>query len=79
MATGMNRQGGFSMDEVVKMVSKKAGISEAQARQAVEAVMDFLQKQLPQPIAAQVEAALKGTGGGLGDIASGLGGMLGKK
>ncbi|MFN2289768.1 MAG: hypothetical protein ACK2UC_01135 [Anaerolineae bacterium] len=67
------------MDELVKLVSKKVGIPEAQARQAVEVVVDFLKKQLPQPIAAQVEAAAKGDVGDLGDLAGSLGGMLGKK
>jgi hypothetical protein len=67
------------MDELVKLVSKKVGISEAQARQAVEIVVEFLKKELPQPIAAQVEAAAKGDVSGLGDLASDLGGLLGKK
>jgi uncharacterized protein (DUF2267 family) len=67
------------MDELVKLVSQKAGIGEEQARQAVETVLDFLKKELPQPIAAQVDAALKGDLGNLGDIAGSLGGMFGKK
>ncbi|MCL7455550.1 MAG: hypothetical protein M8467_21150 [Anaerolineae bacterium] len=67
------------MDELIKLVSKKAGITEAQARQAVETVLGFLKDKLPEPIAAQIEAALKGGKGGLGDLAGGLGGLLGKK
>jgi nucleoid DNA-binding protein len=35
------------MDELVKLVSKKTGIPEAQAKIAVETVMDFLKKKLP--------------------------------
>lgn len=67
------------MDELVKLVSQKTGISEAQARQAVETVIDYLKEKLPQPIAAQVEGLLEGGKGGLGDLAGGLGGLLGKK
>ncbi|MEJ2208978.1 MAG: hypothetical protein P8129_08085 [Anaerolineae bacterium] len=67
------------MDELIKLVSQKVGIPEAQARQAVEVVAGYLKKNLPQPIAAQVDAALKGDAGDLGDIAGGLGGLFGKK
>ncbi|MFN2227210.1 MAG: hypothetical protein ACK2UY_12900 [Anaerolineae bacterium] len=67
------------MDELVKLVSQKVGISEAQAKQAVEAVAGYLKENLPQPIATQVDAALKGDLGGLGDIAGSLGGLFGKK
>jgi uncharacterized protein (DUF2267 family) len=67
------------MDELVKMVSKKVGISEAQAKQAVEVVLGFLKDKLPAPVAGQVEAALTGDLSGLEDLAGGLGGLFGKK
>jgi uncharacterized protein (DUF2267 family) len=67
------------MDELVKLVSEKVGISEQQAREAVEMVVETLKKQLPAPLAGQIEAALEGDLGGLSDIAGGLGGMFGKK
>jgi uncharacterized protein (DUF2267 family) len=67
------------MDELIKLVSRKVGISEAQAKEAVEVVAGYLKKNLPQPIAAQVDAALKGDVGDLGDIAGSLGGLFGKK
>jgi len=67
------------MDELVKLVSQKVGISEEQAQQAVTVVIGFLKDNLPAPIAAQVEAALKGDLSGLGDLASGLGELFGKK
>jgi uncharacterized protein (DUF2267 family) len=67
------------MDELVKLVSQKAGIPEAQARQAVETVLGFLKEKLPAPVAGQLDAALKGDMSGLGDMAGGLGGFLGKK
>jgi uncharacterized protein (DUF2267 family) len=67
------------MDELIKSVAKKAGISEEQAKKAVEAVLAFLKDKLPAPVAGQVEAVLKGDVSGLGDLAGGLGGMFGKK
>jgi len=65
------------MDELVKMVAKKVGISEAQAKQAVEAVLEFLKDKLPAPIAGQLDAVIKGDASGLKDLAGGLGNLLG--
>ena len=65
------------MDELVKMVADKVGISEAQAKQAVEMVMSFLKDKLPEPIAGQLDAALEGDVSGLGDLAGGLGKLFG--
>jgi len=42
------------MDDLIKLVSEKAGISAAQAKQAVESVMAFLKDKLPGPIGEQV-------------------------
>jgi uncharacterized protein (DUF2267 family) len=67
------------MDELVKLVADKVGISEAQAQQAVETVLAFLKDKLPEPIAGQVEAALEGDLSGLDDLVGGLGGLFGKK
>lgn len=67
------------MDELVKTVSSKVGISEAQAKQAVDIVLGFLQDKLPAPVAGQLDAALQGDMGGLDDLVDGLGGMFGKK
>lgn len=60
------------MDELVKLVAEKAGISESQARTAVETVMGFLKEKLPEPLDSQVETVLEG-----GDVSSGLGGLAG--
>jgi uncharacterized protein (DUF2267 family) len=68
-----------TMDELIKLVSSKTGISEAQAKQAVEMVVSFLKDKLPDPIANQLDAVLKGDTSGLGDLAGGLGGLFGKK
>jgi uncharacterized protein (DUF2267 family) len=68
------------MDELVKMVSERAGISEDQAQQAVETVMGFLQEKLPKPIASQVESLLSdGEMPDVGDLGKTLGGILGKR
>ena len=40
------------MDELVKLVTEKAGISESQAKKAVATVIDFLNDRLPAPIGA---------------------------
>jgi nucleoid DNA-binding protein len=48
------------MDELVKLVAQKAGISEVQARAAVETMVAFIKQRLPDPFGAQVDALLKG-------------------
>ena len=67
------------MDELVKLVADKVGISEAQAQQAVEIVLDYLKDKLPEPVAGQIDAALEGDLSGLADMAGSLGGLFGKK
>lgn len=64
------------MDELVKMVSEKTGLPEAQAQQAAEAVLDFLKDKLPAPVAGQIDNVLEG-GGASGMLKKGLGGLLG--
>jgi uncharacterized protein (DUF2267 family) len=65
------------MDELIKLVSSKAGISEEQAKQAVTSVLDFLKQRLPAPLASQIDGVL--SGGSLPDLSKGLGGLLGGK
>lgn len=74
------------MEEIVKLVSQKTGLPEAQAKLAVDTVLGFLKTKLPQPLAGQLDGLLAGggtPGGGtpdLGNLASSaLGGMFGKK
>lgn len=68
------------MDELIKQVSAKTGISEDQARTAVNTVLGFLKTKLPAPIAGQIDNVIGGgegtAGGGLGDIAAKAGGIL---
>ena len=71
-----------NMDELIKQVSDKIGVSPDQAKGAIEMVFGFLKDKLPEPIAAQVESALKGGDGGgldIGDVTGALGGMFGGK
>ena len=69
------------MEDLIKQVSAKAGISEDQARSAVTTVLDFVKTRLPEPIAGQLDNVMSGEGGGIsgtvGDLASKVGGLLG--
>ena len=65
------------MEELVRTVSAKAGISEDQARQAVQTVVGFLKDRLPGPIGSQLDSVVGGGGEGGGGGLSGLGGKLG--
>ena len=62
------------MDELVKLVQQKTGISEEQARTAVTTVLSFLKERLPAPIAGQVDNALNNPG-----VAGAIGGLFGGK
>jgi uncharacterized protein (DUF2267 family) len=64
------------MDELIKLVAGKTGISPEQAKVAVTTVLGFLKDRLPAPLAGQVESVLAGKGP---DLAQGLGGLLGMK
>ena len=69
------------MDELIKRITEKTGISEDQARSAITTVAGFLKERLPGPIAGQVDNVLSGAGGGitdtLGDAASKVGNIFG--
>ena len=74
------------MDDLIKQVVERTGISEAQARTAVETVVGFLKNKLPGPIAGQLDGVLGGAAGAVGglagqagDVLGGLGGMFGGK
>lgn len=66
------------MDELVKIVQQKTGLPPDKAKAAVEIVVSYLKGKLPAPVAAQVDTALMGSGN-VGDVAKGLGGMMGRK
>ena len=78
------------MNELIKQVSERTGISEDKARTAVETVVGFLKERLPAPIAGQVDNVLNSSAGAIGsagdsiadkagDALGGLGGLFGKK
>ncbi len=62
------------MDQLVKMVSERAGIDEGAAKTAVDTVLGFLKDKLPDPIAGQLDKAAKGENV---DAGSALGGLFG--
>ena len=77
------------MEELIRQVAERTGISEAQAQTAVNTVLGFIKGRLPEPLAGQLDgfiggggaavggADLGGLGGAAGDLLGGLGGMLG--
>ncbi len=73
------------MEELIKQVTERAGISEEQARSAVNTVMGYLKNNLPAGLAGPLDSVLGGGGGagggGLadqaGNLVGGLGGMFG--
>jgi hypothetical protein len=74
------------MDELVNQVATRTGISQDQARQAVQVVVGFIKDRLPGPVASQVDSALggqQGRGGpsgiDLGNLGGNIGGMSGDR
>ncbi len=70
------------MDELIKLVSEKTGISMAQSKTAVDTVINFLKDKLPAPIGGQIDNVLgseSGMAANAGSLTKGLGGFLGKK
>jgi len=66
------------MEEVIKLVTQKAGISESQATTAVETVLGFLKQRLPGPVAGQLDGVIGGTGSSTESVKQNVGSMLGK-
>jgi hypothetical protein len=52
------------MDDLIKMITEKTGISMDQAKGAIETVMGFIGDKLPGPIADQVKGLIGGGEGG---------------
>ena len=63
---------GDTMEELIKLVSQKTGLSAEHARTAVETVVGFLKAKLPPAIAGQVDGVLNG--GGVSGVLDALGG-----
>ena len=76
-------------NEIVKLVAKKAGISEPIAQIAVDTMLSFAKTKVPANMGGMLDAVMgsgsssssKGSDplGGLGNVIGGLGGLLGKK
>jgi hypothetical protein len=60
------------MEQLIKMVSEKTGISEAQATTAVNTVISFLKDKMPAGIAAQVDSFISGDRTSTDNIVDGL-------
>ncbi|MCX6317056.1 MAG: hypothetical protein NTW29_07185 [Bacteroidetes bacterium] len=56
------------MEELIKTVTAKAGISESQAKSAVETVVSFIKDKMPGGIGGQVESFLAGNAGTVGNV-----------
>jgi uncharacterized protein (DUF2267 family) len=71
------------MEELIKKVSERTGLSDEKAKTAIDTVVGFLKERLPAPIAGQVDNALTHAGGTIvdkaGDFIGGIGGMFGNK
>ena len=70
------------MDELIKILSDKLGVSPEKAAMALELVANHLKEKAPA-LSGQIDSLLAGGGGdaagGLGDVASKLGGLMGGK
>lgn len=64
------------MDDLLKTVQEKTGLSLEQAQGAIDAVLDFVKDKLPAPIASQLEGLMGGGSDG-GDDDGGLMGKIG--
>ena len=65
------------MDELINLVVQRTGISQEDARKAVEVVIDTLKSKLPGPIASHLDAFLSGgLSGGVGTLAEEAGELL---
>ena len=75
------------MDELIKQVSERTGISEDKAKTAIDTVVGFLKERLPSPIAGQVDNVLNSSAGAIGSAGDAiadkagdlLGGIFGNK
>lgn len=69
------------MDELVKLIVDKTGISEEQAQQAVEVTVEFVKGRVPAPYAGMIDGLLDGKidGSDLNNAMGLLGGLFGKK
>jgi nucleoid DNA-binding protein len=60
------------MEELIKMVTQKAGISESQAKSAVDTVVSFLKDKMPGGLGKQVESFVTGNTSSVGNVVDGI-------
>lgn len=67
------------MEDVIKLVADKTGISPEQAKSAIETVVGFLKEKLPAGLGEQLEGVMSGKElpGGIAGMAAGLKDKLG--
>jgi ribosomal protein L7/L12 len=69
------------MDQLIQLVAEKTGLGADKAKEAVDAVLSFINEKLPAPIAGQIDSLLSGEGAGdlLDKGKDMLGGLFGDK
>jgi hypothetical protein len=72
------------MDELIKTVVGKTGLTDDVVKQVVEQVIAFLKEKLPEPLAGQLDNVLgmvdqNKDGNIIDDIKKGIGGLFGGK
>ncbi|HEX8636341.1 MAG TPA: hypothetical protein VF703_19625 [Pyrinomonadaceae bacterium] len=74
------------MEELIRQVTERTGITEAQARTAIDTVMGYMRDKLPASVSGMIDGAVgggAGVAGGMADTAQnmlgGIGGIFGKK
>jgi hypothetical protein len=65
------------MDEIIKTITEKTGISDEQARQAAQATVDYIKSKIPPMFATQLDRLLEGGGSSSGGGSGFLGGIFG--
>ncbi len=67
------------MDDLIKQISEKTGLSEEMSKSVVSMVVDHLKDKLPAPIASQLDGVLGDgeSGGTVDNLTKGLGGLFG--
>ena len=65
------------MEELVNEVAQKTGLSQDDARKAVDVIINTLKSKLPAPIATHLDSFLaSGMSGGVGSLVDEASGML---
>lgn len=67
------------MNELIKLIQDKTGLSEDQARQAAETAVSFIKSRLPDALASQVDGALSRGSTVAGQAAGMIGSLFGNK